>query len=861
MALTWELDLFRSRDAEGVVELYRAVYGDNYPVKAVYDPQALIRQEDAGEAWRAVVRAEVGSVVGHVSFYRSSPPNPGLYEFGQLMVRHDFRQTVAATELMVYSLAEIPRLHALEQIWGEAVCNHLYTQQFVAREGFVETGLEVGLMPGESYSKALSTPSTDKERVSTLLAFRSFLPRAQTLYLPPVYEESLRFIYEPIDCGHTFLVSEAPLPAGIKSQATLREFAGAGVARMTFEAVGEDFESRLAEMESEASAGGAVVTQVFFRLTEPWTGAAVEILRRRGYFLSGALPRWFDDDGLLMQKVRGKTDFEKIFIYSKRARKLKEIVRQDQESVQDITVGGILARMARLLPDKTAMIFAQRNRRYTYAELDREADRVARALIALGVEQGEHVAIWAPNVPEYQLVALGCGRAGAPLVMINTYYGTFELEYVLKQSDTTTLFLTDGAGRPGEYLEALREVRTRLPELRNVILLGDAAPPEMITWQEFLANASETDEARISARKQEISASDIFAIQYTSGTTGAPKGVMLSHFSYILCVDSYVERKGLKSDDILCNPLPFFHVYGNAVSLSALVAGGTVVVLERFRAPDLLQAVETCRVTSISGTPTMFVAALEEFSNRTYDLSSLRGGDMGGSFCPQELVRAVVEKMGARGFGILYGSTEGLLPLLNAPAFSVETRVGSEGKAMPSFDVKICDLQTGKEMSVGENGELCIRGPAMMTRYYKMEEETAAAIDAEGWLHSGDLANVDANGFYHITGRIKEVIIRGGENIYPAEVEAFLLTHPKVLDAQVVGIPCDYYGEDVVAFLRLKQGQSAEVIEMKRYCRENIAINKVPAMVFFVEQYPLTASGKVQKFKLREMAVRKIAEA
>jgi len=231
MELAWKLDLFQPQDAEGVVELYRAVYGENYPVQAVYDPSALILQAETGEAWRAIARAEDGSVIGHVAFYRSSPPNPGLYECGQLMLRHDFRLTLVASELMTYSLAEIPRQHGLDLIWGEAVCNHLYTQRAIREENFIETGLEVGLMTGESYSKALSNISTDRERVSTLLAFRSFKPRSQTLYLPEVYEETLRFIYEPTDYGHSFCLSDEPLPDGLSTQVTRQVFAGAGVAR------------------------------------------------------------------------------------------------------------------------------------------------------------------------------------------------------------------------------------------------------------------------------------------------------------------------------------------------------------------------------------------------------------------------------------------------------------------------------------------------------------------------------------------------------------------------------------------------------------------------------------------------------
>ena len=860
MNLTWNLDIFRPEDAEGIVKLYRAVYGEDYPVKAVYDPQQLIRQNEAGEAWRVVARSSNGEVIGHVAFYRSSPPNPGLYEHGQLLVRHDYRKTDVAFHLMEYSLAEIPRSRNLDLIWGEAVCNHLFTQQTVRDNQFVEMGLELDLMPAESYAKALSGPPTHAGRVSTLVVFRSFVPRPQRLYLPGIYEETLRYIYAAADFGHSFEVSTHPLPADTVTQADVAVFREAGVARMNIDRIGADFEARLAVLESKASSGGSVIRQVFLRLSEPCIGAAVEILRRRGYFIGGAMPRWFDDDGLLMQKTLHAPDFEQIFLLTKRARKLCEIVQQDRESVRIRTIGDLLQIKARDFSEKDAMLFPQRQQKKSYAQFHAASVKVAKALLALGVEKGEHAAIWAPNIPEYLEIEFGCAMAGVPLVMINTNYRAFELEYVLQQSDTTVLFLVSGAAREGEYLEALQEVRGHLARLRQVVFLGEGEQTAMVNWQEFLSAGSQADEDAFAARTNSIQGTDIFTIQYTSGTTGSPKGAMLSHEAYLENTRAIAERQGLASDDVVCVPLPFFHAYGCLIIVSALMAGGTIAVVERFRAQDLLQTMEKCRATAVSGTPTMFVAALEEMENRSYDLSSLRGGNVAGAFCPPELARAVIEKMGAAEFGILYGSTEGLVSLMNAAADSLSHRIGSVGNAMPGYDAKIIDPQTGGVVAAGTQGELCIRGTSMMTGYYKMEEQAKKTLDTEGWLHSGDLASIDSDGFCFISGRIKDMIIRGGENIYPAEIEAFLLTHPKILDAQVVGIPCDYYGEDLVAFVRLKQGHAAEVLEMKRFCRERIAINKVPAMFYFVEQYPLTASGKVQKFKLREIAVEKMAE-
>ncbi len=860
MEQAWEIDAFRPQDASGVTELYRAVYGENYPVRTVYDPEAKVRQEEAKEAWRMVARTPDGAVVGHVAFYRSSPPNPGLYEHGQLLVRHDFRQTDVAFQLMEQSLAVIPRQRGLESIWGEAVCNHPFTQQMVRDNQFIEMALEVDLMPAESYAKALSGPPVYKGRVSALVVYRSFQPRPQTLYLPSVYEEVLRFLYDSPEWGHTFEVSTAPLPEHVETQASLRVFGEAGVARMTFERVGDDFEDRLAALESEASSAGTLIRQVFLRLSEPWVGRAVEILRQRGYFIGGALPRWFDEDGLLMQKTLHAPDFEQIFLLTKRARKLREMVRQDRETVCIRTMGDLLHKTSQDYPNKVALLFPQRQLALTYVEFQCAAMQAAKAIMGLGIERGDHAAIWAPNIPEYMMIEFGCALAGVPLVMINTNYRACELEYVLQQSDTRLLFLVSGVGRPGEYLDALQEIKKQLPQLQQVVLLDGTSQPGMLSWTEFLAGGSKIADDSLTEREQSVSGSDIFTLQYTSGTTGAPKGAMLSHAAYIENTRAIAQRQGLTSEDIVCVPLPFFHAYGCLTTISSLIVGAAVAVVERFRAQEMLQVMETSRATAVSGTPTMFVAALEEMSRRPYDLSALRGGNVAGAFCPPELVRAVIEKMGAPEFGILYGSTEALVSLMNAPSDSVGRRVGSVGNAMPGYEVKIVDPQTDEIAPVGVAGELCVRGTSMMTGYYKMEEQTAKALDSAGRLHTGDLATLDSSGYCVITGRIKDLIIRGGENIYPAEIEAFLMTHPKILDAQVVGIPCDYYGEDLVAFVRLQQEESASVLEMKRYCRERIAINKVPAMFFFVDAYPLTASGKVQKFKLRDLAVEEMAQ-
>jgi len=327
----WEVDFFSPADAPGVVELYRAIYGDNYPRREVYDPEELIRQGDAGETYRMIARTEAGEVVGHIALYRSSPPNKKLYEHGQLMVRNDYRQTLMAMELLNASLEKIPQRYGLEQVWGEAVCNHLFTQQSVMRQGFYETGIELDLMPAESYSQA-NSQSTDG-RVSTLTVFRNFKTRPQTLYLPSVYEEMLQEIYAVADCGHSFVTAKKLLPTQIATVGELQLFSDAGVARITFEDTGDDFAGYLAQLEEQTVAAGIMVTQVFIRLTHPWTGAVVDVLRECGYFFGGALPRWFDDDGFFMQKIVGLPNFDGANLYTKRAKKIKEFSKNDWQAV------------------------------------------------------------------------------------------------------------------------------------------------------------------------------------------------------------------------------------------------------------------------------------------------------------------------------------------------------------------------------------------------------------------------------------------------------------------------------------------------------------------------------------------------
>ena len=537
------------------------------------------------------------------------------------------------------------------------------------------------------------------------------------------------------------------------------------------------------------------------------------------------------------------------------------------------TLGELLEVQSQSHPDKEALIFQHRQQSLTFGQLADSAYKVAAALLALGVSRQEHAALWAPNLPAYLSIVFGCAKAGVPLVLVNTNYQSFELQQVLQQTNVTTLFIAGGALLPDEYLRMLQEIcpelsadapgslqTARLPSLRRVIFLGEETQPGMFSWPEFLALAAQTAPKQLQEREKQVQPGDPFLIQHTSGTTGMPKGAVLTHACYSLNICAIIECQKLSPADCLCQPLPFFHIYGLVMTLAALGAGAAVAPIERFQAQSLLEVMEQCHVTQICGTPTMYIAALKELDNRTYNLSALQGGTISGASCSPELVEAIAEKLGARQLGIVYGMTESLCTM-NFPEDSLERRSSTVGVIMPDRELKIIDPASGQTVPPGVTGELCVRGAPVIKEYYGMPQETAAVIDADGWLHSGDLAQVDDGGYYSIKGRLKDIIIRGGENIYPAEIERFLFTHPKVADAQVIGIPCAYYGEEVVAFVRLKPGFTATSLELKRFCREHIALIKAPAKFFFVEQYPLSANGKVQKYKLRELALRLLTTA
>ncbi|MED0716399.1 AMP-binding protein [Aeribacillus composti] len=534
----------------------------------------------------------------------------------------------------------------------------------------------------------------------------------------------------------------------------------------------------------------------------------------------------------------------------------------------EVTVGKLLEEKANAYPEHEAVVYADRGLRMTYRQFDEYCRLVARSLMKLGIQSGEHIAIWATNTPEWLACQFATGKMGAVLVTVNTNYRTAELEYLLKQSDSTTLLLIEQY-RDTSYIDTIYEIAPelyecqpgqlkakRLPRLKNVIVLGDKRYPGTYTWNDLLAMAQDTAEDELDQRMNSLDPHDVINMQYTSGTTGFPKGVMLSHYNIINNAYNIAQCMKLTKDDRLCIPVPFFHCFGCVLGVLACVSvGATIVPIQEFNATQVLQTVQDEKCTALHGVPTMFIAELNDPDFEKYDLSSLRTGIMAGSNCPIEVMKAVIEKMGAKEITIAYGQTESS-PVITQTRTDdpIHLRVETVGRALPNVEVKIVEPGTNKEVPCGVQGELCTRGYNVMKGYYNNPEATKEAIDEEGWLRTGDLAIMDENGYFRITGRLKDMIIRGGENIYPREIEEFLYQHPKIQDVQVVGVPDEKYGEEVMAWIILKPGQTATAEEVQEFCRGKISRHKIPRYIEFTDSYPMTASGKIQKFKLREQA-------
>jgi fatty-acyl-CoA synthase len=534
------------------------------------------------------------------------------------------------------------------------------------------------------------------------------------------------------------------------------------------------------------------------------------------------------------------------------------------------TFAEVLRSAADRFADQDALIFPQLGYRRSYVEFLYDVEECARGLLSLGVQPGDHVGIWATNWPQWVVVQFATAMIGAVLVNINPAYRAKEAGYVLKQADISILFLTDHF-RKSDYFALLAEICPELgscqpgalgaeacPKLRWVVSIKDEARPGILSWPDFCRPAQANPRNYLLDRQAAVKAEDVVSIQYTSGTTGFPKGAMLTHRNLLMNAYYTGQRQSFTDRDRLCIPVPLYHCFGCVMGTLMCVIHGAAMVFpaESFDAEAALQAVQDARCTGIYGVPTMFIAELSHPQFDEFDLSSLRTGIMAGAPCPIEIMRQVVEKMGAREITIAYGLTEASPVITQTePADSLEHRVGTVGRILPSLEVRIVAPGSLDPLPPGQAGELIVRGHGNMRGYYKKPKETADALTGDGWLHTGDVALETADGYYRITGRIKDLIIRGGENIYPREIEEFLHTHPAILDVQVVGLPDLKTGEEVAAWIRLCPGKTLKEDEVMAYCQGRIAHYKVPRYVVFVDEYPTTVTGKVQKYKLRELGV------
>jgi len=542
--------------------------------------------------------------------------------------------------------------------------------------------------------------------------------------------------------------------------------------------------------------------------------------------------------------------------------------------LSDKTVGQWLEYWAETTPDKEYIVYSDRDLRFTWKQFNERVDNMAKGLMSIGVTTGTHVGIWATNVPDWLTFLYASAKIGAVAVTVNTSYKQHELEYLVNDSDIHTLCITEGVF-DGSYIDMtyqmLPELKTtqrgflhneRFPKLKNVVFIGQEKFRGMYNTAELLLLGENVPDELLTKNKLQVKCHDVVNMQYTSGTTGFPKGVMLSHYNIVN--NGYFTGEGMHftGDDKLCCCVPLFHCFGVVLAtMACLTHGSTQVMVERFDPLIVLASVHKERCTVLHGVPTMFIAELNHPMFNMFDVSSLRTGIMAGALCPIELMRRVTEQLHITHITSVYGLTEsspGMTHSVIEDPF--EARCTTVGKEYPCTEVKVVNPETGAECAVGEQGEICCRGYLVMKGYYKNPQATAEVIDSDGFLHSGDLGVKDENGYFRITGRIKDMIIRGGENIYPREIEEFLYRLEGIRDIQVVGVPSEKYGEEVCAFIILKEGASLSPDEIKDFCRGQIARHKIPKYVFFVKEFPMTGSGKIQKFKLRDIAQKMLQE-
>jgi fatty-acyl-CoA synthase len=538
------------------------------------------------------------------------------------------------------------------------------------------------------------------------------------------------------------------------------------------------------------------------------------------------------------------------------------------------TLSQVLREKTAAHPEHDFIVYSDRNLRFTYSDFDKRVDYFAKGLLSIGVKKGDHVGIWATNVPDWNTVLFACARIGAVLVTVNTGYKIHELEYVLQQSDMVCLCLTNG-WRDSDYVgmvnELVPELKTaqrgqinsaKFPYLKYVVHIGQQKHRGMFTSSELLLLGQHTDSTQLREIEASLDTNDVVNMQYTSGTTGFPKGVMLTHRNILNNGLGIGDNQRLTEKDIVCLPVPLFHCFGLVLGMMAILThGSTAALIEWFDPLLVLATIQKEKCTAVYGVPTMFIAELNHPMFKMFELSSLRTGIMAGSPCPIETMRQVIDLMYMKEVTICYGLTESS-PVMTQTRYDddIIVKVETVGRTLPGVEVTIRDPETGEECPDGVHGEFCCRGYNIMKGYYKLPEATAQCIDKNGWLHSGDRGIKDKDGNFKVTGRIKDMIIRGGENISPKEVEDFLYTMPGIKDVQVVGIASEKYGEEVGAFVILHPDIKMNVEDVRDYCRDKIGRYKIPKYVFFVDSYPLTQSGKIQKYLLREMGNKLVKE-
>lgn len=545
---------------------------------------------------------------------------------------------------------------------------------------------------------------------------------------------------------------------------------------------------------------------------------------------------------------------------------------QQEPALLTLCIGEAFDLTVSRFAQREALVVRHQGLRYSWQTLGAEVERLARALLALGLQRGDRLGIWAPNCAQWCITQFASAKIGVILVNINPAYRSNELSYALSQSGCRWIICAD-AFKTSDYhamlLELVPELATstpgelacaKLPELRGVISLASTPPKGLLAWQALLARAQEVSLENLATRQASLHCDEPINIQYTSGTTGFPKGATLSHYNILNNGYLVGESLGLTEHDRLVVPVPLYHCFGMVMAnLGCMTHGATLIYPgDAFDPLTTLQAVAEERATALYGVPTMFIAELDHPLRHTFDLSSLRTGIMAGANCPIEVMRRVIDEMHMSEVQIAYGMTEtSPVSLQTGPDDDLELRVTTVGRTQPHLHSKIID-SAGNSVPRGEVGELCTRGYSVMLGYWNNPQATADSIDAEGWMHTGDLASMDEQGYVRIVGRSKDMIIRGGENIYPRELEEFFATHPAVADVQVIGVPCSRYGEEIVAWIRLHPGAVADEAQLREWAKARIAHFKVPRYFRFVQQFPMTVTGKVQKFRMREISIEEL---